>query len=141
MQGTMRNRKNGVPGSLILLAAAAFCLSACQQEYHPVEPPVVKVPTTKQTLVATADVYQGQELVGHLRTFRLEDEGGVQVTRVYDLRDEHIGYITEDGRAFRRSAHGGHDLVANSSTQSKNVAAIFGRPLERMTIKVLASVN
>lgn len=129
-------------GGLVLLAAVALFLPACQEEYQPVEPPVIKVPPPgKRTLVETAEIYKDGRLIGRLRTFRLDDQGGVQVTRVYDLRNEHLGYITEDHRAFRRTAHGGHDLVANSSDQSKNVAAILGRPLERLTIKVLASAN
>jgi hypothetical protein len=72
--------------------------------------------------------------VGTLRTFEFQDGAARQVHRVYDLRDEALGYVTDQGLAYRRTAHGGLELVANSQDLRRNVAAVLGTPLATIEI-------
>lgn len=115
---------------------AVFALG-CQQESLDIGPTVIKpAPLPERTLVSAGDVYDGERLVGHVRTYSVGGENGTRVTRVFNLRNDSLGYVTDDGRAFRRRAHGGADLVANSPDLGLNVAAVMDLPLRKLEIRV-----
>ena len=127
--------------SALLLALVALFICGCQEQTRPVEPPVVKTPTPDRTLVETAKIFRGDELVGWLKTYRFNDDQRNLVTRVFNKRNDSLGYMLDDGRAYRRTAHGGHDLVANHRDQRRNVAAVFGTPFSDYRIEVIASAK
>ncbi len=138
-------RKYGAPARQLLIAALVLLvtvgITACQRQVVTTTPLVVKMPVPGRTLVETSDVFKNGKLFGRMRKFRFDDLKRSYVTRIYNLRNDHMGYVTEDGRAFKLRAHGGHDLVANHRDMRQNVAAVMGVPLERVDIKVVASAQ
>ena len=126
---------------LLLAVTALPLMTACQTEIISTAPPEVKMSPSNHTLTGLSDVFQGDRRIGTLRTYRFNGDNHREFIRVYNLRNDDLGYITDDGRAFRIRAHGGPDLVANNTDLSKNVAAVFGLPLQKMEIKVVASAQ
>ncbi len=115
----------GVVASALL---AMVLVSGCRHETTTSAPVSIRPDAPKTTLVGRHRVYHDKQLVGALKTFRFEDGSLRTFVRVVDLRDEALGYITQDGQAYRYTAHGGPNLVATHADLAKNTAAIFGMP-------------
>lgn len=120
----------------LLMLFTVLLLTSCQvEERHSGGPMIIRPDTPETTLIARADVLREGERVGRLRTYRFGDDASKFVTRVFDVRERPLGYITPDGKAYRVRAHGGSDLVAIGDTVEKNVAEILGMPGQRIEIK------
>lgn len=130
---------SGATWSLACLAALAMGTAGilgCQHETHEVSTaPEIRPDVPRTTLVGRASVYHDGRLVAVLKTFRFEETGERTMTRVLDLRENSLGYLTDDGRAFKHTAHGGTDLVANSTDIRRNVAAVIGMPTATLSIQ------
>lgn len=127
--------------TILVLSGLAFT-GGCQQEVRRLEPPEIagaEAPDT--TLVALAKVYHEGRHIGWLRTYRYEGTNGRNVTWVQDLKDNSLGYVTDEGLAYRNTAHKGHELVANTTRLRTNVAAVFGMPMARVELETLESAR
>ena len=109
--------------------------SSCQVEQKVTSSGEILQPEApRSTLVSVADVRHGDETVGTIRSYRFEDGSGTVVHQVRDRLDRVVGHVTDDGRGFRRTAHEGDLLVSQNARMTVNVAAVLGRPLDRVEI-------
>jgi hypothetical protein len=113
--------------------ATCACLTAtlavfgCAHEDQPVGPPEVHVQHEHREVVASAKILRNGEEVGALKTIRVTGGGHDRVVQqVQDLHLNSLGYIDAQNCAWRLTAHTGSELVASSSDQRRNVAAILG---------------
>jgi hypothetical protein len=95
---------------------------------------IIRPDNPKSTLVSVADVRFEDEVIGSIRSFQFEDEPKTVVHQVRDHLDRVVGHVTDDGRAYRRTAHEGDILVSQSTRLHVNVATILGRPLDRVHV-------
>ena len=114
----------------------------CEVKERPVGRVVVRPDTPDTRLVGLADVFSvddsgAEEKIALLRTFEFVDEDQRRVIRVYDKRGRPVGYVTDDGKAYRVRAHSGQDLVAVSPRLEDNVAAVLSARGTRLRIKPL----
>ena len=109
-------------------------LGGCQTETRTVGPPQVKIQTPDTTLVGLERITRADETVGWVKTYRYEDREGLRIKRVLTPRNAPVGYVTQDGRAFRFTAHDGPQLVANTGDLRRDVAAILDLPYEQLRI-------
>lgn len=120
---------------VLALIAGTLLLAACQVEQRVTGPVEVMAPEPPpSTLVSIADVRLDAELLGTVRTYRFDDEAGRQVHEVRDELGRVAGHVTDDGRAYRITAHEGSVLVSQNPAMAVNVAAVLGRPLDRVQI-------
>lgn len=124
----------------VVVLIAVLALTACQVKERRVGRVTVRADTPDTTLIALADVFSvddagAETKVGTVRTFEFDDDARNKVTRVYDRRDRPVGYITEDGKAYRVRAHDGQDLVSVAARLESNVASVLGMPGARLRIK------
>ncbi len=133
---------------VLAFALLTLATTACQTETHSSGITSVRPDTPDHVLVARARIESktigakdgsaevARAPVGVLKTYRFEDGTGRRIHRIFDLRDQPVGYVTQDGVAYRYTAHGGTELVANAQELGRNVAAIFGTPLVDMEVVV-----
>lgn len=122
--------------AFIAVVFSCVIFTSCQTESQPIAgTTTIRADPPKTTLISRARVFENDRLVATLRTYRFEDRPERSFIRVSNLREDVVGYVTDDGRAFRFTAHGGENLVANSNDLRKNVAAIMGVPLSTYEIK------
>ena len=120
---------------LVLVLVAGLVLGACQVEERQVGPAEVRPATPATTLISVADITHESVHIGVVKTYRYDGTGRT-VNRVLDHKGRAVGYITDGGQAYRHTAHGGADLVAGNAGLRENVAALLGRPLDRLTLTV-----
>ena len=115
--------------ALILSTIACLAVAGCKSETRFVAPPEIKPAPVERTLVGYEEVFADGRRIGELKTYEVEQPTDRRITMVVDDRGRRLGYLLDDGTAYRFSAHGGENTpIANSPDRRRNVAAVFGIP-------------
>ena len=119
-------------------------MGSCTSETHTVENGEIRLADARDHFqdVSLDKIFVDGKNVGTLRTSRVIDGDSNDRNDRYqhwveNERGDTMGFVTDDGRAYRLRAHAGPELVASSDRMSINILAVFGQTegavvLERM---------
>lgn len=91
----------------------------------------VRFAESKTEIVAYYKVYRDGKQVGSLERHRLVDGDNLDAndryhTVVFDHQKQRVGFVTDDARAYRFTAHGPNELVSNDSKLENAVRTLLG---------------